>query len=172
MTFTAIDFETAVGNRNSACSVGIVTIEKGIITDEYYTLIKPPNNEYNLHTIQIHGITPEDTLNAPVFTDIYPEIKKHLQGKIVVAHNESFDRSVLQKIMAENNLDYSELIISERWECTMKLCRANDKYPSGKLDECCAVENIELQHHEALSDARACANLYMVCKKQQNQNDF
>jgi len=82
MTFTAIDFETAVGNRNSACAVGIVTVENGIITDEYYTLIKPPNNEYNRHTIKIHGITPEDTVYAPVFADIYPEIKKHLQGKI------------------------------------------------------------------------------------------
>ncbi len=63
--------------------------------------------------------------------------------------------------MAENGLDYSKLKISDKWECTMKLCRANDKYPSGKLAECCAVDNIELQHHEALSDARACAELYL-----------
>jgi len=161
MTFTAIDFETATNNRNSACAVGIVTVENGIITDEYYTLIKPPNNEYNRHTIQVHGITPEDTKNAPTFVEIYPEIKKRLQGKIVVAHNESFDRTVLQKTMAEYGLDYSELNISDRWECTMKMCRTNNKYPSGKLDECCAVENIELNHHEALSDARACAELYL-----------
>ena len=119
MTFTTIDFETATGKRNSACAVGIVTVENGIITDEYYMLIKPPNNEYNRHTIQIHGITPKNTVNAPTFADIYSEIKKRLQGKTVVAHNESFDRSVLQKTMAENNLDYCELNISERWECTM-----------------------------------------------------
>lgn len=162
MTFTAIDFETATGNRNSACAVGIVIVENCKIIDEYYTLIKPPNNEYNWHTIQIHGITPDKTENAPSFFEIYPEIKKRLQGKIVVAHNESFDRSVLQKTMAEYGLDYSELNIADRWECTMKLCRANDKYPSGKLDECCAVDNIELNHHEALSDARACAKLYLI----------
>jgi DNA polymerase-3 subunit epsilon len=158
-TFTAIDFETAI--RHHICAVGIVTIENGKIIDEYHTLIKPPNNEYNWHNIQVHGITERDTQNVHTFDKIYPEIKKRLQGKIVVAHNESFDRSVLQKTMAENGLDYSELEISDRWECTMKLCRANDKYPSGKLDECCAVDNIELQHHEALSDARACAELYL-----------
>lgn len=161
MTFTAIDFETATSNRNSACAVGIITVENGIMTDEYYTLIQPPNNEYNWHNTQVHGITERNTRNALTFNKIYPEIKKRLQGKIVVAHNESFDRSVLQKTMAEYNLDYSELKISQRWECTMKLCRANTKYPSGKLDECCAVDNIELQHHEALSDARACAILYL-----------
>jgi len=158
-TFTAIDFETAT--QHHICAVGIVSVENGKITDEYYTLIKPPNNEYNWHNIQVHGITERDTQNAHTFNKIYPEIKKRLQGKIVVAHNESFDRSVLQKTMAENGFDYSELKISERWECTMRLCRANDKYPSGKLDECCAVDNIELQHHEALSDARACAELYL-----------
>ena len=159
MNFTAIDFETAT--RHHICAVGIVTVENGKITDEFYTLIKPPNNEYNRYTIQVYGIMPEDTINAPAFIEVYPEIKKRLFGKIVVAHNESFDRSVLQKTMAENGLDYAELEISDRWECTMKLCRANDKYPSGKLDECCAVDNIELQHHEALSDARACAELYL-----------
>lgn len=164
MNLVAIDFETATGNRNSACAVGIVTIENGQITDEYHTLIQPPNNEYNWHNIQVHGITQSDTRNALTFTEIYPEIKKRLQGKIIVAHNESFDRSVLQKIMSENNLNYSELNIAERWECTMKLCRANDKYPSGKLDECCIIDNIKLQHHEALSDARACAQLYLMMK--------
>lgn len=160
-TFTAIDFETATVNRNSVCAVGIVTVENGKITDEYHCLIQPPNNEYSWRNIEVHGITEKHTQNAPSFYKIYPEIKKRLQGKIVVAHNESFDRSVLQKTMAENGLDYSELEIAHRWECTMKLCRANKKYPSGKLDECCAVDNIELQHHEALSDARACAELYL-----------
>ncbi|MBE9468894.1 MAG: 3'-5' exonuclease [Bacteroidetes bacterium] len=164
MTFASIDFETATGSRNSACAVGIVSVENGIITDEYYTLIKPPNNEYNWHNVQVHGITEEDTQNAPEFKKIYPEIKKRLQGKIVVAHNESFDRSVLQKTMALNDLNYSELKLSDRWECTMKLCRANNKYPSGKLNECCAVDNIKLQHHEALSDARACAKLFFNCR--------
>ena len=158
-TFTAIDFETAI--RHYICAVGIVTVENGKITDEYHALIQPPNNEYNWHNIQVHGITESDTKNAPTFDKVYPEIKKRLQGKIIVAHNESFDRSVLQKTMAENGLDYSELKISERWECTMRLCRAIDKYPSGKLDECCAVDSIELKHHEALSDARACAELYL-----------
>jgi len=161
MNFTTIDFETATCYRNSACAIGIVTVENGRITDEYYSLIKPPNNEYNWHNIQAHGITESDTRNALTFNEIYPEIKKRLQGKVVVAHNESFDRSVLQKTMVENGLNYSELNLPERWECTMKLCRANDKYPSGKLNECCAVDEIELNHHEALSDARACAELYL-----------
>lgn len=160
-SFTAIDFETAKGHL-SPCAVGIVKVENGKITDEFYTLIKPPNNEYSQHTIQVHGITPNDTKNAPAFTEVYPEIKKRLQDQIVVAHNVGFDRSVLQKTMFANGLDYSELNISDNWQCTMQLCRANNKYPSGKLNECCAVEGIDLNHHEALSDAKACAELFLI----------
>jgi len=161
MTFTAIDFETATSDRNSACAIAIVTVENGKITDEYYTLIQPPGNEYNWHCIQVHGITEKDTENAPTFAQIYPEIKKRMQGKTVVAHNESFDRTVLQQTMAFYHLDYAELNLSERWECTMQICRKSNKYPSAGLAECCRIENIELNHHNALSDARACALLYL-----------
>ncbi len=157
--FTAIDFETAY--LHHICTVGIVTVENGKITDEYHSLVKPPNNEYNWYCTNVHGLTASDTENAPYFIEIYPEIKKRLCNKIVVAHNESFDRSVLQKTMADNALDYAELNIPHAWECTMKLCRPNSKYPSGKLNDCCASEGIELNHHEALSDARACAELFL-----------
>jgi DNA polymerase-3 subunit epsilon len=44
MTFTAIDFETAI---HYPCSVGIVTVENGVIVDEFVSLIKPPNNLYS-----------------------------------------------------------------------------------------------------------------------------
>ncbi|MEA3318300.1 MAG: 3'-5' exonuclease [Bacteroidota bacterium] len=154
MTFTAIDFETAKGNRNSACAVGIITVENGKTIEEYNVLIQPPENDYFWKNIEIHGISPEDTANAPNFKEIYPEIKKRLQGKTLVAHNEIFDRSVLQKTMAYYDLDYSELNLAEPWECTFSMY-------GRALDVCCEKHNIELNHHDALSDARACAELYL-----------
>lgn len=71
MNFTAIDFETATGKRNSACAVGIVTVENGKIIDEFHTLIQPPDNKYNYHNIQVHGITSYETKNAPKFKEVY-----------------------------------------------------------------------------------------------------
>jgi len=161
MNFTAIDFETATSKRNSACSVGIVTVENGIIIDEYHTLIQPPNNEYNWHNIQVHGITERDTFSALPFNAVYPEIKKRLKGRKVIAHNESFDRSVLTKSMLEFGIDYSDIELPEKWECTMKIYKAKG-YKPAKLNVCCARHGIELQHHDALSDARACAQLFII----------
>lgn len=164
MNFVAIDFETATSNRNSACSVGIVTVENGRIVEEFHALIQPPNNEYNWHNIQVHGITEQDTSNSPGFDQVYPEIKKRLAGSLVIAHNESFDRSVLKKSMLAFGIEYIDIQLPEKWECTMKIFK--DKgYKPAKLDVCCAKHGIQLQHHDALSDARACANLYLVSKQ-------
>ncbi len=159
MNFVAIDFETAV--KHHICAVGIITVENGEVIDEFYSLVQPPNNEYSWYCTKVHGISAYNTETSLTFEEIYPEIRKRLENKIVVAHNESFDRNVLKKSMIDNGLDYDELNISDRWECTMKLCRASKRFPSGKLNECCAIEGIELNHHEALSDAKACAELFM-----------
>ena len=99
MTFTAIDFETATGFPHSACAVGIVTVNDGIITDKFYSLIQPPENEYWYRNIQVHGIRPQDTMNEKTFDSLFPTIQKLLYGRKIVAHNEVFDRNVLQKTM-------------------------------------------------------------------------
>ena len=158
-TFTAIDFETATAYH--PCSVGIVTVEEGIIVDEFVTLIQPPNNFYNPFNIQVHGIYPRDTANAKTFLEVFPEIERRLKNRVVVAHNESFDRNVLFKTMALHGLNYEDLNIGSRWECTVKIYKAKGFKPA-KLSDCCRIMNIALDHHEALSDARACAKLYLL----------
>jgi len=158
-TFTAIDFETATAYH--PCSVGIVTVEEGIIVDEFVTLIQPPNNFYNPFNIQVHGIYPRDTANAKTFVEVFPEIERRLKNRVVVAHNESFDRNVLSKTMALHGLSYEDLNIGSRWECTVKIYKAKGFKPA-KLSDCCRIMNIALEHHEALSDARACAKLYLL----------
>jgi len=161
MNYVAIDFETATSKRNSVCSVGIVTVEDGEIIEEFHALIQPPNNEYNWHNIQVHGITEDDTINSPSFEHVYPEIKKRLAGKITVAHNESFDRSVLKNSMLDIGIDYSDIDLPEKWECTLKIYKTMGYQPA-KLNVCCEYHGIELQHHDALSDARGCAKLYKI----------
>ena len=160
MDFTAIDFETATGKRSSACAVGIVRVEDGVICDTVYSLIQPPDNVYFGMNIAVHGIGPADTVSAPTFADLYPEIRNWLQGRTLVAHNESFDRSVLRRTMEYHDLDYAELGLAERWECTMRIYKAKGFVPY-KLNACCDRLGIRLRHHEALSDAIGCAHLYL-----------
>jgi len=160
MDFVAIDFETANGKRDSACAVGIVTVKGGEIVDEYYTLIKPPGNDYHWGCIRVHGIKPEDTLNEKTFAEVYPEFASKLQGQVMIAHNAPFDRAVLKASMDGAGFRYSDLKINDKWQCTVQIYRKKG-YKRCGLSACCERLGIQLEHHQALSDARACAELYL-----------
>jgi len=160
MNFTAIDFETATGARDSACSVGIVTVRDGVIIDRYHTLIRPPGNVYNWHNTQVHGITAQQTENAASFASLYPEIKQRLGVHSLVAHNAPFDRAVLVSCLQGAGFDHTNYAERNNWECTLKLYRKKGHKPC-RLSDCCSALDIPLNHHDALSDAVACAELYL-----------
>lgn len=151
-TFTAIDFETAQGYRWSICQVGLVRVEKGIITEEIEFLVQPPGNYYWDKFIDIHGITPEDTANEPTFDKLWHRIEPYITGQAVVAHNGlAFDFPVLAQTLKYYGLaepDYKK-------HCTYRIFGDN-------LASLCEQYQIPLNHHEALSDARACAELFIM----------
>ena len=104
MNFTAIDFETAVGARNSICQIGMVIVRDGVITKTITQLIQPPHNEYFYRNIQIHGITPEMTRNAPYFYQVWDKIKPYIENQLIVAHNAVFDISCLKSTLEYYNI--------------------------------------------------------------------
>ena len=99
-SFTAIDFETAQGYRWSICQVGLVRVEKEVITNEIDFLVQPPGNKYWDKFIDIHGITPKHTENAPTFNLLWHKIEPYITGQSVVAHNGlAFDFPVLSQTL-------------------------------------------------------------------------
>jgi DNA polymerase-3 subunit epsilon len=159
-TFTAIDFETAHGKRWSICQVGLVRVENGLITNELSILVQPPNNFYWDWFIGIHHITPEMTWNAPTFASVWPLFESFIKNQTVVAHNGfSFDFNVLAKTLEYYGLEVPEY----EKHCTYRLYKDN-------LSSLCQRFEIELNHHEALSDARACAELFLRHYKIENHD--
>ena len=151
--FVAIDFEHATPNKGTVCSIGIATVKQGEITDQYKTLIQPPNNEYFIHNSRVHGIYETDTTNAPTFKEVWPEIKKRINNQYVVAHGASHtDRHCLQQAMEINDIQES---LNIRWIDTQKLCNA-------QLEVICKACDIVLNHNDSLSDAIACAKILMA----------
>ena len=151
-SFTAIDFETAQGYRWSICQVGLVRVENGKIIDEVNLLVQPPNNYYWPQFTGIHGITPHDTAKSPTFNKVWNQIKPFIENQNVIAHNGfGFDFPVLSK-----TLEYYGLATPEYNKfCTYKIYKSN-------LAALCSDYNIPLNHHDALSDARACAKLFQM----------
>ena len=70
INFAAIDFETANGKRTSVCSVGVVIVREGKITNKIYRLIRPRPNYYTQWTTAVHGLTYDDTMEADEFPEV------------------------------------------------------------------------------------------------------
>ena len=104
--FAAIDFETANFERSSVCSVGIVIVRGGEIVDSFYSLIQPEPNYYQWRCTQVHGLTREDTDEAPVFSEVWKQIDPLIEGLPLVAHNAPFDKGCLRACLMTYQMDY------------------------------------------------------------------
>jgi DNA polymerase-3 subunit epsilon len=150
-SFTAIDFETAQMNPNSICQVGLVRVEHGQIVKQIDRLVQPPGNSYFYKNIEVHNIRPEDTEYAPTFDVVWHEdMKVLIEDEVVVAHSIGFDANCLRHSLAY----YDEIQPQFEERCTLKIYRRGLSYLSKKY-------RIPLNHHNALSDANACAQLYL-----------
>jgi len=153
LEFVAVDFEYATSYKGSVCSVGIVTFRNGEIIDEYFTLIQPPNNDYDFINTRVTGITPNQTLNAKSFGDAYPEIRARVYGKTLVAHGAFHtDKHCLEQAMAYYKISDD---LNIEWRCTQEIVNST-------LVIACKECDIDLEHHQALSDAKACGYLFLA----------
>ena len=160
-SWVAIDFETATSARDSACALGIALACDGEVVSSGAWLIRPPGNVYDHWNIRVHGITPDRTAHAPSFAELWPELRCYLDGSHVLAHNAGFDISVLRTLISQHGLETPEL----HYVCTVKLARrAFPQLQRHRLDVVCAHCGIPLRHHDATSDAAACANVALRCR--------
>ncbi|MEW9096125.1 MAG: exonuclease domain-containing protein [Clostridiaceae bacterium] len=169
--FITIDFETANDDYNSACSIGLVAVKNNNIAETFYSLIKPEPLKFNEKNIEIHGITHEDVKDAPTFYDIWNKIKNYFDGNIIVAHNAIFDMSVLKNCLFYYNLGMPNFEYLCSIPISTRACRGEKIGKS--LKDRTEYFNIEINdHHNALSDATACAELVLACIKKQHHKSF
>lgn len=154
-----IDFETA--KNPYPCQIGVTIIENGEITDTFMRYIKPPKNEYNPHCIEVHGITPDVTENAPEFPELWNEIQPLFMDSIIAAHNAPFDINVLASTLEYYGLDFGSEEIKVIDTCEM--------VGKKKLDIACAEYGIPFaNHHNAFFDSLACAQLVLALQEAEN----
>lgn len=170
-TFVAIDFETADQGRDSACSVGMVRVENGVVVKKAVQLIQPPRFETgdlfnpmpeSFVFTHIHGIKPAMVADMPTFGQAWPKLAPMLEGiHFMAAHNAPFDSGVLKACCEAARLPVPQ----HRFICTVRLARDVWKIFPTKLSNVCEKLDIELNHHEALSDASACASIVIAAQK-------
>jgi DNA polymerase III subunit epsilon len=150
----ALDFETASRSPDSACAIGLALIEDGRVVAQDAFLIRPPEPEF-LFTY-IHGLCWADVAAEPLFDAAWIRLQPWLEGvDWLAAHNASFDRGVLAACCRT----YRLASVDTPFLCTVKVARQVwGIYPT-KLPLVCQALGIPLKHHDAASDAAACAQI-------------
>lgn len=159
--FIAIDVETANFEPSSICSIGAVKVENGVIVDRRYTLVCPEPNYYSARCVAVHGLTDDDTYDAPSFGRVWTDWADWLRGYRLIAHNAAFDSKCIAAACRIYGLE-----APADWGCTLKAARRlipRFTLPSKSLDSLCDFFGIPLHnHHNALDDAEACAKLALI----------
>ena len=155
--FVAFDVETPNRQNNRMSAIGICVIEDGRIAGSWYSLVNP-EQPFDWYNTVLTGIDSSDVAEAPTFPMIWEKIEPVMSSGILVAHNASFDIGVLKKCLADYGISWQEQVPGL---CTVRMGRRLLPGISHKLDALCDYYGICLNHHQADSDSRACAEILL-----------
>ena len=156
MKYAVFDVETPNQKNDRMSAIGVAVVEDGRITDEFYTLVNP-ETYFNSFNVALTGISSESVKDAPSFPEVFEKIMPMLDGAVLVAHNAPFDMGVLAKCLDFYGIRWKPEV---DYACTCSMARrAFPELSSRKLNVLCELFGIALDHHNAMSDARAAAEL-------------
>lgn len=159
--FAAIDFETATYGGDSACALAATIVEDGVIVQQLYELIRPPTRQFSF--THIHGLCWDDVKHAPDFAAVWECFAPALRDvEFLAAHNAPFDQGVLNACCNR----YGLAVPPQPFVCTVQLARAQWDIRPTKLPDVCRYLGIELVHHQADSDAAACARIVIAAEQE------
>lgn len=163
--FVVLDIETSQlspmkGGR--IIEIGAVRIRDGKVIGKFSQLINPEQKLY-AKTISLTGITNEMIVGKPVYRQVLPEFYKFIGNAVIVAHNAEFDWNRFLLFFFEKVCIFPK----NKVVCTLQLSKY--LYPNKKkhnLEEVCKELSIKINnHHRALSDAIATAQVLLIYRK-------
>lgn len=149
-----VDLETTgLSNADRIVEIGVVLLRPDLTVERRWeTLIQP---ERDIPNSYIHKITATDVVDAPSFAEVAAYFGSLLHGRILVAHNASFEHRFLTN---EFNRAHAHNGLCQPWLDTMKL--AKQHLGCAKLSDALTATNINNPlAHSALADAQATADL-------------
>ncbi|MEX1003366.1 MAG: exonuclease domain-containing protein [Crocinitomicaceae bacterium] len=168
MRYSIIDIETT-GDK----PVNFKIIEIAIILhdgekelDRYHTMVNP-EERINPFISRLTGIRDADVQNAPKFYEIAKTIVEFTSGTVFVAHNISFDYTVVRREFRRLGFDYRLPHL-----CTVQTSRVLlPGYPSYGLKKITKSLGIQLNnHHRAIQDTEATAELFSILFDKDREN--
>ncbi len=166
-TYVVVDVETTGGRgaNHRVTEIGAVKVRGGKVVDQFQTLLNPQRNIPS-NISRLTGITPEMVADAPYFADVADEFESFMEDAIFVAHNVEFDYGFIAAECKRLGRSFRHAKL-----CTCASMRR--LYPGHRSYSLAALTrafDIPLrQHHRALCDAEAAAELLLLINEKRAQ---
>jgi DNA polymerase-3 subunit epsilon len=154
MDFLAIDFETANELPTSACELGLAVVKYYKVVETRSWLIRPPDLRFNPFNTKLHGISADKVADQPDFRELWSELLPYFENDLVIAHNAGFDMDVLRRLLLHYGIPFNKMYFTCSIKVAKRVWTDHKRYGLKSLSR---ELGIELDHHHAVSDARACA---------------
>ena len=157
--FAYLDTETtglSAKNGGRVCELAVVSGQGGREVGRLSTSIDP-QTPVQWGALAVHGITDAMLRGQPRFAEVADELAANLEGRVLVAHNASFDVNFLQAEFARLGRTMPEV----RVLCTLRLARRHFKFPSNRLGAIAEALGIKMDGaHRAHADALALRGIF------------
>lgn len=166
MHFVVIDVETANADMASICQIGLATFADGHLVDEWSSLVDP-EDDFNHVNVSIHGIEAGMVEGQPTLPQLADRLRSTLEHTVSVCHTH-FDRIALGRAFSKYHLSP----IATTWLDSARVVRRTwrDLAWSGYgLANVCSMIGYELQHHDALEDAKAAGFVLLAAMHESQQ---
>jgi DNA polymerase III subunit epsilon len=157
--FIALDTETN-GLGGASCELtelGAVLLGGGELHDRFQSLVRT-NMPLGRGIQRFTGITQAEIDRAPEAADVLPSLSAMLAGRVLVAHNASFDRRVLKQAYERIGLEWPDPPVLCTAAMARRLLPLQRERKLASLADALGVE-ISVQHR-ALPDAEACGRIF------------
>ena len=155
--YVVVDIETTGGNNsyNRITEIGMVKLVGGKEVDRFQTLLNP-QRRIPSNITRLTGISDDMVANAPIFAEVAEHVASFTEDAVFVAHNVNFDYGFIKQEFAR-----LEQTFRRPKMCTVReMRRTYPGLPSYSLANLTRHFHIDMeQHHRALSDAKAAAEL-------------
>ena len=157
LPYCAIDLETTgFSDSDEVIEVGAVRLLSDGSREMFHRLVQP-RRPVPLQITMITGINNDMLMQEPVAAEIRPELCQFLKGQILLEHSTNdFDSRFLARCF--------DLPVLPPSVNTYRLCRYLYGQQPLDLQSACRLVGIQTgTAHQALDDAAACLDLYLVC---------
>lgn len=180
VTYWSLDIETGGldPRRDPILAVGMLPVRAGVIRlgEAYRTLVRPEaGREIRPESVRAHQLVKGEVSGAPPLEEVLAQVDRRIREGALLVHFQAIDVQFLKQAYARLGLKWPKPPVVDTVELILKLDRktrfvrpadAPPDVPSTNLTETRRRLGLpDYQAHDALTDAIATAELFLVLRK-------